>query len=123
MKIKSGTYAGSLLCDVPLNYLVWYFSRCKDLELKEEIKKILLKTNDSKIIEKVYKKELEDILISPYMKKKLRDDAKKAEFKNRVTYLLKAIQNSPNFKGIKLDINQMSNEIVNSTFKKSKNKK
>lgn len=123
MKIKSGTYAGTLLCDVPLNYLVWYFSRCKDMEIKEEIKNILLKTNDSKIMEKVYKKELEDLLISPYMKKKLREDAKKEDFRKNVTSLLKGIQNSPNFKGVNIDIKSMANKIVNSTFNKSKKKK
>ena len=74
-------------------------------------------------MEKVYKKELEDLLISPYMKKKLREDAKKEDFRKNVTSLLKGIQNSPNFKGVKIDIKSMANKIVNSTFNNSKKKK
>ncbi len=123
MKIKSGSYAGKLVSEVPLDYLLWYFSRCKDLEFKELIKERLLKTNDSKIIEKVYKKELENLLFDPYQRRKMKEEARKEEYKNKVSYLLKQIQNSPNFQGVKLDIKTMTNQIVHSTFKKAKVKK
>ena len=124
-RLNSGSYSGKPLSEVPTSYLLWYFSRCQpNHPLYEEIKKELLKNADPDILERICKKELENLLIGPDLKRKLRKDALISKQRENLTILVNMANHSPNT-GLNgsLNVSKIVDEILNRMKSKTKKKK